>query len=97
MLTLEREPDYQPAVSQRDQIENRSPMFSLKIPYLKFDIRSLPHCGQDTECGEFLCEVCVEFPLNFCYEDDQPATDGGNVIYRFQSMRAVRTLKRRPA
>jgi hypothetical protein len=57
----------------------------------------LPHGGQDTECDEFLCEVCVEFPLNFCYEDDQPATDGENVIYKFQSMRAVRTLKRRPA
>ena len=60
-------------------------------------MQSLPHGGQGTECDEVLCEVCVEFPLNFCYEDDHPVTDGENVIYRSQSTRAVRKLKRRPA
>jgi hypothetical protein len=60
-------------------------------------MQRLPHGGQGTEFDEFLCEVCVEFPLKFCYEDGHPATDGENVIYRSQSMRAVRKLKRRLA
>ena len=72
-------------------------MSSLKLPLAETGDASLPHGGQDTESDEFLREVCVEFPLNFCYEDDQPATDGESVIYRFLSMRTTRKLKRRPA
>ena len=60
-------------------------------------MQSWPHARQDTESDEFLCEVCVQFPLNFCYEDGRSASERENVIYRSQLMRAVRKLKRRPA
>jgi hypothetical protein len=72
-------------------------MSSLKLPLAETGDASLPHGGQDTESDEFLREVCVEFPLNFCYEDGRFASERKNVIYRSQSMRATRKLKRRPA
>ena len=72
-------------------------MSSLKLPLAETGDASLPHGGQDTESDEVLREVRVEFPLNFCYEDDHSASERKNVIYRSQSMRATRKLKRRPA
>jgi hypothetical protein len=41
--------------------------------------------------ARFLCEVCVEFPLNFCYEDGRSESERERVIYRSQSMRAVKS------